>query len=101
MRLLRLFLSPTISGSFAGSQLELLAALVNGTTTPIVLVLIHGRTASFGPSNALLAAIPAVLEAGRPGQAGATAIVEIITGAVNPSGKLVTPWVQVHGGAHV
>jgi hypothetical protein len=76
-----------------GSQLELLAALLN-TSTPVILVLLNGRTMTFGPSNALLAAVPAVLEAWRPGQAGATAIVNVLLGRSVPSGKLVAPWVQ-------
>ena len=45
-----------------GAQLALLQALVaNASSTPIVLVLINGRAASFGPANALLAQMAAVV----------------------------------------
>ena len=76
-----------------GGQLALLAAAA-ATGKPLVLVLINGRAASFGPGNALLANVSAVLEAWRPGQQGARALADIITGAVNPSGKLVSQWAQ-------
>jgi beta-glucosidase len=78
-----------------GAQLALLQALVaNASATPIVLVLINGRAASFGPGNALLGKMAAVLEAWRPGEMGAQAIVDIISGKVNPSGKLASQWAQ-------
>ena len=85
-----------------GGQLQLLAALAN-TTTPLIVVLINGRAASFGPSNALLSRFGAVLEAWRPGEEGAQAIADIISGAVVPSGKLTSQWAQnvgqMNGGA--
>ena len=74
--------------SLPGAQLALLQALVaSAPATPIVLVLINGRAASFGPANALLAQMAAVVEAWRPGEMGALALVDIISGRVNPSGK--------------
>jgi beta-glucosidase len=76
-----------------GAQLQLLEALV-ATNTPIVLVLINGRAASFGPGNVLLTKIAAVVEAYRPGEMGANAIVDILSGLVNPSGKLASQWAQ-------
>jgi beta-glucosidase len=76
-----------------GAQLTLLSALV-GTGKPVVLVLINGRAASFGPGNAILNSVAAVVEAWRPGEMGAYAIVDIISGAVNPSGKLTNQWAQ-------
>jgi beta-glucosidase len=76
-----------------GGQLALLAA-VAATGKPLVVVLINGRAASFGPANALLANVSALVEAWRPGQAGARAIVDVLTGAVNPSGKLASQWAQ-------
>lgn len=78
-----------------GAQLALLQALVaNASQTPIVLVLVNGRAASFGPANALLGSMAAVLEAWRPGEMGAQAIVDILSGKVNPSGKLASQWAQ-------
>jgi beta-glucosidase len=77
-----------------GGQLALLGALLNGTTTPVVVVLIHGRAASFGPANALLAQCAAVVEAWRPGEEGARAVWDILAGLVAPSGKLVSQWAQ-------
>jgi len=76
-----------------GAQLQLLEALA-ATNTPIVLVLINGRAASFGPGNVLLTKMAAVVEAYRPGEMGAAAIVDIVSGAVNPSGKLASQWAQ-------
>lgn len=77
-----------------GGQLQLLQALVEQSTAPVIVVLIHGRAASFGPGNALLSKVAAVIEAWRPGEEGAQAIVDIIAGAVNPSGKLANQWAQ-------
>jgi len=55
---------------------------------------VNGRAASFGPSNALLTKLPTMLEAWRPGEEGADALVDILTGAANPSGKLTSQWAQ-------
>lgn len=78
-----------------GAQLALLQSLVaNASSTPVVLVLVNGRAASFGPANAVLGKLSAVVEAWRPGEMGAQAIVDVLSGRVNPSGKLASQWAQ-------
>ncbi len=77
-----------------GGQLQLLEALITNTTTPIIVILVNARAATFGPNNTLLNGISALLEAWRPGQMGAQAVVNIIMGRVNPSGKLQSQWAQ-------
>jgi len=67
-----------------GLQEDLLRA-VHSSGTPVVLVLINGRPLSvrWAAEN-----IPAIIEAWIPGEAGGTAVAEIIFGDCNPSGKL-------------
>eukprot|EP01045_Picozoa_sp_COSAG04_P006376 COSAG04_NODE_312_length_17133_cov_31.976928_2_plen_596_part_00 len=69
-----------------GDQMPLLTALA-ATGKPIVLVLVTGRTATFG-DNSVLDNVTAVLSAFRPGQEGGVAIANLLTGKANPSGKL-------------
>ena len=71
-----------------GDQMPLLTALA-ATGKPIVLVLVTGRTATFG-DNSVLDNVTAVLSAFRPGQEGGVAIANLLTGKANPSGKLVS-----------
>jgi beta-glucosidase len=70
--------------NFTGVQQELLEA-VAATGTPVVLVLVNGRplSTSWAAEN-----IPAIVEAWLPGEEGAEAVVEVLFGDVNPSGKL-------------
>jgi beta-glucosidase len=82
-----------------GGQLQLLDAVV-ATGTPVVLVTVTGRTPTFGgPYNTILANVTAMLSAFRPGQAGGTAIANIISGVATPSGKLGQSWVRSSGQA--
>jgi beta-glucosidase len=67
-----------------GRQEELLRA-VYATGKPIVLLLIQGRPASI---NFAAEHIPAILEGWYLGQAGGTALADVLFGDVNPGGKL-------------
>ena len=82
-----------------GGQLQLLEAVV-ASGTPVVLVTVTGRTPTFGgPDNSVLANVTAMMSAFRPGQAGGTAIGNLIAGAASPSGKLGQSWVRSAGQA--
>lgn len=67
-----------------GLQEDLLKA-VHNTGTPVVLVLINGRSLAI-PWAA--EHIPAIVEAWLPGEKGGTAVADILFGDYNPSGKL-------------
>ncbi|WP_344151505.1 glycoside hydrolase family 3 C-terminal domain-containing protein [Kribbella yunnanensis] len=77
-------LADIASLDLTGVQQELLEA-VHHTGTPVVLVLVNGR-----PLSVTWAAehIPAILEAWLPGEQGAQAVADVLTGAVDPSGRL-------------
>src|SRR5690606_14589517 len=64
---------------------EQLALAVAATGKPVVVVPLNGRPLSTG---ALQGRVPAILEAWFPGVEGGNAIVDVLFGAVNPSGKL-------------
>jgi len=82
-----------------GGQLELLQG-ITGLAKKTVLILIHGRPVTFGPNNAVLNEVDAVLSAWRPGEEGGTALLNIISGAVNPSAKLPVSWPRTVGHVH-
>lgn len=82
-----------------GQQMELLEALAaSNSTSKLIVVLIHGRPATFGPGNAVLAKVDALFAAWRPGEEGGAAIARLLFGEVSPSGKLTQAWLEDAGG---
>ena len=65
-------------------QKELIKAVV-ALGKPVVLVLLNGSAVAFNEEKA---SVPAILEAWYPGQAGGTAIADILFGDYNPAGRL-------------
>ena len=67
-----------------GVQEDLLKA-VHATGTPVVLVLLNGGVVAVNWADEN---VPAILEAWYPGQAGGTAIADVLFGEYNPAGRL-------------
>ena len=91
-----------------GGQLALLdavAAAAAAAGKPLIVVLFNCRPATFGstpfstygPNNALLGRLPAVVAAWRPGEEAGNAVVDMLTGVVPPSGRLTQNWVRTAG----
>ncbi|MEU6348962.1 glycoside hydrolase family 3 N-terminal domain-containing protein [Streptomyces sp. NPDC047072] len=77
-----------------GVQAELLDTLV-ATGVPVVLVLLTGRPYALGRWNGRLGA---VVQAFFPGEEGGPAVAGVLSGRVNPSGRLPVSVPQVPGG---
>ncbi|CAN0922632.1 Probable beta-D-xylosidase 7 [Linum grandiflorum] len=74
-----------------GMQQELITSIARAAKNPVVLVLLSGGPidVSFAKYNKKIGSI---LWAGYPGQAGGTALAEIIFGDHNPGGRLPVTW---------
>jgi beta-glucosidase len=76
-----------------GNQQALLEAVV-ATGKPVVLVLLNGRPLDISWASIH---VPAIVEAWFPGTEGGHAIADVLSGAVNPGGKLPVTWPRSTG----
>ena len=72
-----------------GAQEELIKAIKKQTGKPIVLVIQAGRPIVL---ENIIGEVDAVLMAWHPGTMAGPAIADVLTGAINPSGKLPVTW---------
>ncbi|XP_073029612.1 beta-D-xylosidase 1-like [Primulina eburnea] len=77
--------------SLPGHQQELVSRVAKASRGPVVMALLCGGPIdiAFAKSDPRIAAI---LWAGYPGQAGGTAIADVLFGTINPGGKLPNTW---------
>ncbi|MFD4879896.1 glycoside hydrolase family 3 N-terminal domain-containing protein [Streptomyces sp. NPDC058420] len=80
--------------SLPGVQDELVEALLE-TGTPVVLVVVSGRPYALGPYEGRVAA---AVQAFFPGEEGGPALAGVLSGRVNPSGKLPVQIPRTRGG---
>ncbi|WP_100502219.1 glycoside hydrolase family 3 N-terminal domain-containing protein, partial [Geodermatophilus chilensis] len=78
-----------------GVQAELLDALL-GTGTPVVVVLLTGRPYALGD---VVGRAAAIVQAFFPGEEGSGAVAGVLSGRVNPSGKLPVSVPHMPGGS--
>ncbi len=78
-----------------GVQEELIQALA-AAGKPLVLILLNGRPLDLGKIESLC---DAIVEAWYPGEEGAAALVDILLGTANPSGKLAVNYLKEAGQA--
>ena len=76
-----------------GVQEDLVKEIIK-TGKPIILVLLNGRPYTFSFNMEKIAAL---LEAWYPGEQGGNAIAAILSGKINPSGRLPFDWPQTTG----
>ncbi len=76
-----------------GNQQALLEAVV-ATGKPVVLVLLNGRPLDIAWASTH---VPAIVEAWFPGTEGGHAIADVLSGAINPGGKLPLTWPRSTG----
>ena len=76
-----------------GNQQALLEAVV-ATGRPVVLVLLNGRPLDISWASTR---VPAIVEAWFPGTEGGHAVADVLSGAVNPGGKLPVTWPRSTG----
>ena len=89
----------------AGAQLPLMRAVLKAGKS-VIIVLINGRTVTFGAGpgdgyNSMFSDAAAVIAAWHPGEEGGHALWNILNGTVNPSGRTAHTWPRTVGQVHM